>query len=250
MEEPIILAEHLSKDFILFRRTHGFKGMLLHLPKYIQDRTKPHKRRVLIDVSLAIQKGETIGIAGANGCGKTTLLSIIGGVLKPTSGRVTTRGRISMMLALGAGFANDLSGRENIILNGVLQGIPYREMLRRSEQIIEFSGIDPEFIDSPIFQYSSGMKARLGFGVAIMTDPDILLVDEVLAVGDTDFQAKCLETIREKQRKGMTIVLVSHSAPQIESFCDRLLYINAGRVELAGPTPEVLAQIRREKRPF
>lgn len=250
MADPIILIENMSKDFILFRRTQGFKGMLLHLPKYIQDRTMPHKRRVLNNVSLAIEKGETIGVAGANGCGKTTLLSIIGGVLNPTSGRVKTRGRISMMLALGAGFVNDLSGRENIILNGVLQGIPYREMLRRSEQIIEFSGIDPEFIDSPIFQYSSGMKARLGFGVAIMTDPDILLIDEVLAVGDSDFQAKCLETIREKQKRGMTIVLVSHSAPQIGSFCDRLLYLNAGQIELSGPTPEILAQIQKDKRPF
>lgn len=150
MEEPIILAEHLSKDFILFRRTHGFKGMLLHLPKYIQDRTKPHKRRVLNDVSLAIQKERPSASQAPTGAENHPAEHHR---RRPQTDfrPVTTRGRISMMLALGAGFANDLSGRENIILNGVLQGIPYREMLRRSEQIIEFSGIDPEFIDSPIF---------------------------------------------------------------------------------------------------
>ena len=250
MQDYAIDIQHLDKSFTLFRHTTGIKGMVLHLPKYIKDRTSPRTKQVFKDFSLQVPAGETLGIAGANGCGKTTLLSLIGKVIKPDRGTVKTRGRISMMLALGAGFANELSGRENIILNGVLQGMPRRKMNELLEEIIDVTEISGEFIDAPIYTYSSGMRARLGFGVAIMTDPDILLVDEVLSVGDSAFQQKCTEMIRAKQKKGMTIVLVSHNRSQLLDFCTSLIYMQGGQVLLSGSPESVMAEINNRKLVF
>ena len=190
-------------------------------------------------ISLRINRGERVGLVGHNGCGKTTTLSIIGNVYKRYTGEVKVRGRVSMMLALGAGFCPELSGRENIILNGVLQGRTRAEMNALMDDIIDFTDIGP-FIDSPVFTYSSGMQARLGFGIATAIDPEILLVDEVMAVGDVDFAAKCETRINRLLSGGTTLILVSHSMADIRKYCSRVVKLDHGRVVADGPTQEVL----------
>ena len=168
-------------------------------------------------------------MVGRNGCGKTTLLSVIGGVYKQYSGTVAVRGRVSMMLALGAGFSSQLSGRENIFLNGILQGRTRKEMQALADEIIEFTELG-EFIDAPVYQYSSGMMARLGFGIVTAIAPEILLVDEVLAVGDASFREKCSERIAKLLKQGVTLILVSHSMAQIKKHCSRIIKLDHGRL--------------------
>ncbi|MDD5599266.1 MAG: ATP-binding cassette domain-containing protein, partial [Victivallaceae bacterium] len=162
MPAPIIEIENMSKDFIVHRRSYGLKAIILHLPQYIKDVRCPYKFRALNGINLKIMRGETVGITGHNGSGKTSLLSLIGNILRPSCGKVSVRGKVSMMLSLGAGFCSELSGRENIVLNGVLQGMTRKHMYKVMDDIIDFAGIG-EFIDSPVYQYSSGMQARLGF---------------------------------------------------------------------------------------
>ena len=238
-EQPIIEIRNLTKQFVLQRRHYGLKNMLLHLPQYIRDRRAANVFTALDDVNISIRRGERVGLVGHNGCGKTTLLSVIGGVYSRYSGQVEVRGRGSMMLALGAGFCPELSGRENIVLNGVLQGKSRVEMERLMDDIIEFADIGP-FIDSPVFQYSSGMQARLGFGIATAIEPEILLVDEVMAVGDADFAKKCEGRIGRLLEKGTTLLLVSHSMGDIRKYCKRVIRIDHGKVVADGPTAEVL----------
>lgn len=239
-ERPIIEIKGLTKQFVLQRRHYGLKNILLHLPQYIKDRRAAHTFTALDNVDLTIRRGERVGLVGHNGCGKTTLLSVIGGVYGRYTGFVAVRGRVSMMLALGAGFCQELSGRENIVLNGVLQGKSRDEMLALMDDIISFADIGP-FIDSPVFQYSSGMQARLGFGIATAIKPEILLVDEVMAVGDADFAKKCEGRIGNLLAGGTTLILVSHSAADIRRYCKRVVKIDHGRIVADGPTDEVLA---------
>lgn len=229
MNEPIIEISHLSKAFTLERRRYGLKNILLHLPQYIKDRTSTRRHIALNDITLSIRQGEKIGLIGHNGCGKTTLLSVIGGVYKQYNGTVVVRGRVSMMLALGAGFSSQLSGRENIFLNGILQGRTRKEMQALADEIIEFTELG-DFIDAPVYQYSSGMMARLGFGIATAINPEILLVDEVLSVGDASFREKCSERIAKLLKHGVTLILVSHSMDQIKKHCDRVLKLDHGRL--------------------
>ena len=236
-ENPAVILENVTKKFTVMHRRYGLKSLLLHLPNYLHDRLHPDVHTVLDQVSLTINRGERVGIIGVNGSGKTTLLSIIGNVIKKYDGKCTVNGRISMMLALKSGFVNNLSGRENIIINGVLQGVSRREMLRLSDEIIEFSGIG-EFIDSPVYQYSSGMQARLGFAIATATKPDILLVDEVLAVGDDDFRQRCAERIKELIANDTTLLLVSHKMEDIKKHCTRVVKLDHGRVATDCPTQE------------
>jgi lipopolysaccharide transport system ATP-binding protein len=191
-------------------------------------------------VSFEISDGETVGIVGRNGSGKSTTLKIIAGVYRPTSGAVKVAGKVAALIELGAGFHPDLTGRENIVLNGLLIGLSKREIMAREERILDFSELG-EFIDSPIKQYSSGMILRLGFSIAMEVDPDILLIDEILAVGDMGFQQKCLARIEEfRQRK--TIIYVSHSAASVRELCTRALLLHEGMVVADGSPDQVLAE--------
>ena len=193
----------------------------------------------LRDVSLRIGQGESVGIIGRNGSGKSTLLKIIARVYKPTSGRVELEGRISALIELGAGFHHDLTGRENIVVNGALLGFSRREMKEKYHDIVAFAEVE-EFIDTPIKQYSTGMLARLGFAVATEVDPDILLVDEILAVGDEPFQQKCLERMNNFRLKGKTTVFVSHDMGLVQSLCDRVLLLDHGQLRADGPAERVI----------
>ena len=239
MSDTIIEVFHLTKEFQLMNRHYGLKNILLHLPNYINDRRHPKMFTALNDVSFTVQRGERIALFGPNGCGKTTLLSVIGGVYQSYLGEVKVRGRVSMMLALGAGMHPELSGRENIMLNGVLQGKNAREMRELMDDIVSFADIG-EFIDAPLYQYSSGMKARLGFGIITAIEPEILLVDEVLAVGDADFKKKCETRIDRLLSNGCTLFLVSHNTNDIRRYCRRVIRLNHGRIIADGPVEKIL----------
>jgi ABC-2 type transport system ATP-binding protein len=191
------------------------------------------------DVSFDIRRGETFGIVGQNGSGKSTLLKCLARILTPDTGTVTVAGKVSALLELGAGFHPELSGRENIYLNGSILGLSGKQLDDRFDQIVEFAGLE-RFIDTPVKNYSSGMYVRLGFSVAINVDPDVLLIDEVLAVGDEEFQRRCTEKFSELQRSGKTIVVVSHGLNQMRGICDRLAWLRNGRVEMVGDTGEVV----------
>ena len=196
------------------------------------------------DVSFDLHQGETLGLIGPNGAGKTTLLRILNGLINPDEGRVTVRGRMQALIALGAGFSPVLTGRENIYVNASILGIPSREVDRRLEDIVSFAGI-PDFIDSPVQTYSSGMTVRLGFAVAAHLEPDILLVDEVLAVGDEGFQIKCLNKIGDVKADGTAIILVSHNMHMISTYCDRVLVKSSQGHEVFA---DVAAGVRSYKR--
>lgn len=229
MNDPIIEIRDLSKKFVMEKKHYGFKNIVLHLPQYIKDKSNAKAFTALDNINLTVNRGERIGLTGHNGCGKTTLLSIIGGVYKNYSGVCSVRGRVSMMLALGAGFSKQLSGRENIMLNGILQGRTRREMQNLLDDIVDFAELG-DFIDAPIYQYSSGMQARLGFGIATAIEPEILLVDEVMAVGDTNFKEKCTVRINKLLDNGTTLILVSHNRSDIEKFCRREIRLDHGKI--------------------
>jgi ABC-type polysaccharide/polyol phosphate transport system ATPase subunit len=198
----------------------------------------------LVDVSFTVDRGKAFAVIGRNGSGKSTLLKILTGMLKPTAGNVEVHGRVAALIELGAGFHPEISGRENIFFNGAVLGLTKREIEQRYDEIVEFSGL-AEFIEEPVKNYSSGMYVRLGFAVAIHTDPDILLVDEVLAVGDEAFQHRCLRRIEEFLARGRTLVLVSHSLELVEHFADEVLWIESGRKRLQG-SPRRVADAYRQ----
>ncbi len=222
--------------------------------KITRRQTSYHDFLALKGVSFSVDSGEMLGIVGRNGSGKSTILKIIAGVYTPTSGRVEVHGKIAPLIELGAGFHHELTGRENILLNGLLLGLTRSQILEREPQIIEFAELG-DFIDAPVKQYSSGMYMRLAFSVATEVDPDILLIDEILAVGDTRFQQKCMDRIRQFRAAGKTIVFVSHELNSIRELCDRVLLIHRGELledglpsdviaryeELACPTPPIAA---------
>lgn len=193
------------------------------------------------DVSLQIPAGSVFGLAGHNGSGKSTVLKVIAGVYRPTHGSFRVRGRVAALIELGAGFHPDLSGRENIRLNGSILGLDRRTVASATDEIIEFSGIG-DFIDEPVKTYSSGMYVRLGFSVAVHMRPDVLLVDEVLAVGDEDFQRRCLDHLHMLRRSGCTIVVVSHSLSLMESLCDDVAWLDHGRLQASGPASDVIGR--------
>lgn len=193
----------------------------------------------LRDVSLELPRGRMVGLIGGNGSGKSTLLKLIAGILKPTSGSVTASGRVSALIELGAGFHPEFTGRENIHVNGVLLGLSRAEIRERFDEIVAFAGLAP-FIDNPVKTYSSGMYMRLGFAIAVTVDPDILLIDEVLAVGDEAFQHKCVGKIQEFKARGKTILLVSHDLGSVERLCDEAVWLHGGRLMTHGGTREVI----------
>lgn len=239
MEEPIIELNNVTMRFRIQKRHYGFKNIILHLPQYIRDRKSAVEFTALDNFNLKINRGERVGLVGHNGCGKTTTLSIIGNVYRRYEGEVKVRGRVSMMLALGAGFSPELSGRENIFLNGILQGRTRAEMRNLVDDIIDFADIG-QFIDMPVYTYSSGMQARLSFGIATAIEPEILLVDEVMAVGDADFSHKCEIRINRLLDGGTTLLLVSHSMADIRKYCSRVVKIDHGRIVADGSVEEVL----------
>jgi ABC-2 type transport system ATP-binding protein len=236
----VISVEDVSKQFRLYHeRYFTLKERLVHF-----GRQQYEPFWALRDVSLTVEDGETLGLMGANGSGKTTLLKIVAGILRPTSGVVRTRGRVAALLELGAGFHTDLTGRENIYLNGSILGLSRREVDRSFDDIVDFSELEP-FIDMQVKHYSSGMYARLGFAVAVHVDPQVLLVDEVLAVGDEAFALKCLDRVRQFQKEGRTIVLVTHALDQIREICGRAACLDHGGLAALGEPSEVVQRFRQ-----
>ncbi|MDW8356234.1 MAG: ABC transporter ATP-binding protein, partial [Bryobacterales bacterium] len=204
-----------------------------------------HDFWALKDVSLEVRRGEVFGIIGHNGAGKSTLLKVIARVLRPTTGRVRVWGRVAPLLELGAGFDSELTGRENVFLNSAILGFSRRETEARFDRIVEFAGIR-EFIDMPLRTYSSGMIARLGFAVATDVQPEILIVDEVLAVGDAEFQAKSFERIRQFRANGTTILMVSHNLAAVQSMCARAAWLHHGELRAIGSAEETIRQYQLE----
>ncbi|MBO1750961.1 ABC transporter ATP-binding protein [Actinotalea sp. BY-33] len=237
----VIRIDGVSKRFVI-RKEKSLKERIVNF-----GRSNLHKDDfwALRDVDLAISAGSTVGLVGPNGSGKSTLLKLIGGILQPTAGTVHLRGRLAALLELGAGFHPDLTGRENVYLNASILGLTRKEIDRHFDAIVDFSGIE-KFIDTQVKFYSSGMYVRLAFAVAVHVDPDILLVDEVLAVGDEAFQRKCLERIRAFQHEGRTIVLVSHSLDQVAEFCDRAVVLEHGHVVTDGSPRDALRTLRAD----
>ena len=234
-----IRFDQVSQRFrIIHDRTDSFREAFVRM---FRSPGRSEDFYALRDVSLRIGRGESVGIIGRNGSGKSTLLKIIARVYKPTSGRVEIEGRVSALIELGAGFHHDLTGRENIVVNGALLGFSRREMKGKYRDIVAFAELE-DFIDTPIKQYSSGMLARLGFAVATEVDPDILLVDVILAVGDEPFQHKCLERMNNFRRQGKTTVFVSHDMGLVQSLCNRVLLLDHGHLHADGPPKQVIAR--------
>ena len=230
--------ENISKKFILHHeRSKSFQEVVVSLLRRRNSANEDFW--ALKDVSFEVEQGETVGIIGPNGSGKSTILKLIARVLEPTEGDITVVGRVSSLIELGAGFHPDLTGRENVFLNGSILGLNRREMERKFGSIVSFAELE-QFIDVPLKHYSSGMYTRLGFAVAINVDPDVLIIDEVLAVGDRSFQQKCLTAMGEFKKAGKTIILVSHAMPLVTSFCDRALLLLRGQVVALGPVSGVV----------
>src|SRR6187455_768393 len=205
----------------------------------LQDLKPSETFHALTDVSFSVPKGSTFGVMGRNGSGKSTALKLVAGITKPTSGSVHVDGRISALIELGAGFHPEISGRENVYINGIMLGLTKREVHERFDEIVDFAELR-EFIDAPVKTYSSGMYMRLGFAVAINVNPDVLLVDEVLAVGDEGFTHKCLDKFDEFRRRGRTIVIVTHSLDMVTRFCEEALWLDGGRIRAQGPPHQVI----------
>jgi lipopolysaccharide transport system ATP-binding protein len=218
----------------------GIKNAILRGGPWGQGNGRPRAVTALHNVSFHIERGEKFAIIGQNGSGKSTTLGLIAGVLRPTVGKVTVRGRISPLLELGAGFNAELSGRDNIVLNGILLGMTRRVVMSKIEEIIEFSGIR-EYIDNPLRTYSSGMMARLGFSVVVHLDPEILLIDEVLAVGDAEFARKCTAMIDKFRNSETTIVLVTHDMASAQRLCQRAAVLQHGALRFVGPSADAVS---------
>src|SRR5438876_7035307 len=237
---PAIELQNVTK---IYRRYSGrqfatLKSALLQR-SILRDLQASETYPALTDVSFTVPKGSTYGVIGRNGSGKSTALKLVAGITKPTSGAVRVSGRISALIELGAGFHPEISGRENVFINGIMLGLTRREIQQRFDEIVEFAELR-DFIDAPVKTYSSGMYMRLGFAVAINVDPDVLLVDEVLAVGDEGFTHKCLDKFGEFKRRGTTVLLVTHSLGLVERFCDEALWLDAGKVRGEGDPKRVV----------
>ena len=231
-----VRADGVSKKFRLFKeRNNSLKATVMRGKREVSE-----DFWALRDVSFDVHEGETFGLIGENGSGKSTMLKCLTKILTPTSGTVEVRGKVSALLELGAGFHPELSGRENVFLNGAILGLSQKELRRRFDDIVEFAGVE-SFIDEPVKNYSSGMYVRLGFSVAINVDPDVLLIDEVLAVGDEAFQRKCNEKFSELRNQGKTIVLVSHSLGAVNNMCHRVAWFSHGRLMEVGRPKDVIA---------
>src|SRR5215469_7134055 len=237
-----ITVEGLSKRYEIgaLRQETQLRDQLVHLLRAPFRRRAPKEAIwALRDVTFTVQQGEVVGIIGRNGAGKSTLLKILSKITYPTSGRVRAHGRVAALLEVGTGFHEELTGRENIYLNGSILGMKKREVDAKLEAIVEFSGVE-RFIDTPIKRYSSGMRSRLGFAVAAHLEPNVLIVDEVLAVGDAAFQKKCINAMHEMRGGGRTVLFVSHNMAAVENLCSRGIWISQGQIEQDGPVREVI----------
>lgn len=241
--KPVIEFKNVTKDFSL-QKQKTFKEFL---PALFAGKETRNKFTALKDISFEIQKGDTVGIIGPNGSGKSTILKLIAGVMSPTLGQVSVNGKISPLIELGAGFHPELTGRENVFLNGAILGLKQKEITAKFNNIVDFAELW-EFIDQPVKYYSSGMYMRLAFAVAVHVDPEILLVDEILSVGDTSFQTKCFAKMEEfKKSKDVTIIFVSHSLDQIKSFCTKAIYINHSQLIAQGNAKEVCQKYQEDQ---
>jgi ABC-type polysaccharide/polyol phosphate transport system ATPase subunit len=240
--KPAIELANVTKVYRRYgsRQFATLKSALTH--RSILSELKPNETfTALSDFSLRVPVGSTFGLVGRNGSGKSTALKLVAGITKPTSGTVTVRGRISALIELGAGFHPEISGRENVFINGIMLGLSKREIEHRFDEIVEFAEL-ADFIDEPVKTYSSGMYMRLGFSVAIHVDPEVLLIDEVLAVGDEGFTHKCLDKFADFKRRGKTVLLVTHSLNLVERFCDEAAWLDGGRVRAEGDPYRVIAE--------
>jgi ABC-type polysaccharide/polyol phosphate transport system ATPase subunit len=243
---PAVLLDGVSKRFRLYHQRHlSLKEAFIR-----RGRGRYEEFWILRNLSLGIEAGTAVGVIGANGSGKSTALKLIARILHPNGGRIAVEGRVAALLELGTGFHPDYTGRENIFLNGALLGLRRDFIRRRLDEIVEFSGIEP-FIDNPVKTYSSGMAMRLGFAIAVNVDSDVLLIDEVLAVGDAEFAGKCFERIEQFRAQGKTIVLVSHDLDAVRRFCDRAVLLDQGGIQADGHPEEVttryLADVQRRR---
>ena len=237
-----IKVDHVYKSFnIYYDRANTLKERML----FFARNKRKEKREVLKDINLDIKKGETVALIGVNGSGKSTLLKLMTQIIFPNKGTIETRGKLTSLLELGAGFHPDFSGRENIYFNSSIFGLTRKEIDERLDQIIEFSELQ-DFIDNPVRTYSSGMYMRLAFSVAINVDADILLIDEILSVGDQHFQEKCFNKMRELKKEGKTMVFVTHSMDSVKNLCDRAVWLSDGVVRMDGNTDEVVDEYLKE----
>jgi lipopolysaccharide transport system ATP-binding protein len=240
--ELAVEVEQLSKRYVLRGgRAQELKTALLNLPGLLSNGRQGRVFWALRDISFTLRRGECLGIAGPNGSGKSTLLRVMAGITRPTSGRLVVHGRVSALLDLGAGFHPQITGRENALLNAVLLGLSMKEARDVLPEIIAFSELG-DFIDQPMRTYSSGMYVRLGFAVAVYVKPEILLVDEVLAVGDAEFQSKCFGHMDKLRQAGVTVLFASHDLPSLQRYTDRVMLLEHGQTVLEGKPAEVLHQ--------
>ena len=240
-EEDRIIVEHVYKSFNIYMdKANSLKEKLL-----FWNRNKKEKREVLKDINLTIKNGEAVGLIGVNGSGKSTLLKLMTKIIYPNQGKITTNGKLTSLLELGAGFHPDFSGRENIYFNASIFGLTRKKIDERIDKIIEFSELG-SYIDNPVRTYSSGMYMRLAFAVAINVDADILLVDEVLAVGDQHFQDKCIAKMKELKEEGKTMVFVTHSLSTVKDFCNRAIWLSNGEIKMDGEPDTVIDEYLEE----
>ena len=239
-KDTAIKITHVSKDFKLYYdKAHTLKEKLLFFSKKNKD--KNHILHILKDINLEIKKGETVALIGTNGSGKSTLLKLMNRIIYPNTGRISVNGKLTSLIELGAGFHDDFTGRENIYFNASIFGLTKEQIDKKIDDIISFSELG-EFIDNPVRTYSSGMYMRLAFSVAINVEADILLIDEILAVGDQHFQDKCFTKLKELKSQGKTIVIVTHSMTQVKAFCDRAVWLYEGKIRDDGPVDRVLEE--------
>ena len=244
-DSDVILVRGVSKRYrVYYEKSENIKYLIINLLKGKRDRYRDVL--ALSDITLSVARGETVGIIGENGSGKSTLLKLLCRILVPDAGSVEVNGKVATLLELGSGFSMELSGRKNIFMNASILGLSRKEARARLDEMVAFSELG-EFINAPIKSYSSGMLVRLGFAVAINVEADIFLIDEILAVGDERFQKKCLDRIRDMQRLGKTIALVSHNMDTIAEFCDRAILLSKGRVVADGRPDEVIEAYRSPK---
>lgn len=238
---PAVQFHHVSKAYRLGESAVGMGEWLRRSARRLTGRNTQKKETLwaLHDISFELAKGQALGLIGPNGAGKSTALKLLAKITQPTSGRIETNGRIAALIELGAGFHLDLTGRENTFLNAAILGMPLKKANRLFDQIVAFAGLE-KFIDTPLKRYSSGMQVRLGFAIAAHVEPEILLVDEVLAVGDSQFRQKCIQRIEELQKAGTTIIFVSHNLYMVKSVCDLGLFIKEGKVGALGPVVEAI----------
>jgi len=242
----IVTFNSVSKSYFLQEHYQNeLKSYFANLYKHLFCKKEIKKKIILDNVSFTIKEGEVVGFIGKNGTGKTTLLTLLCQIIKPQKGKVIVNGTIAPMLGLGSGFHHDLSGYENIYLNGVILGMSIKEIDEKIEDIIEFSGIR-EYIYEPIKVYSSGMLSRLAFSIAIKRDADIIIIDETLSVGDKEFSKKSFDALQEYKKRGKTIILVSHDLGTVDSFCGRVIWLENGKIKVDGIPSEVIKQYNKE----